>query len=56
MKVSSQAVSVPRNHKDGKKKRKKRHSAQDIGSESGKSSPLFGGHHVRMATQPLLFM
>ena len=46
MEVSSQAVSVPRNHKDGKKKRKKRHSAQDIGSESGKSSPLFGVHQV----------
>ena len=44
--MSSQAVSVPRNHKDGKKKSKKRHSAQDTGSESGKSSPLFGVHQV----------
>ena len=43
LKVSSQAVSVPRIHKDGKKKR---HSAQDTGSESGKSSPLFGVHQV----------
>ena len=32
-------------NKDGKKK-KKRHSAQDTGSESGKSSPLFGVHQV----------